>query len=633
MQYEFDYHKTLDELGQAANTLLDKPLGAFFNTQIRTSLGAKYIFLVAASGLEVNGEEYAVKLRQQLLCSTCARFFNRMGSVVYMTAAGAQSVYWNPDVVSDPVMKLVVAGMKRAVESSRIVSLFNPKGSYATYTEETNYGEKPYRHYYVNAEQMVPRHPLTSVRMRMPDAGQFNSRVEALVKFAMTTPYTAVTIMEQWLASGTINHVGDSAATIDMIKTLLASLAALENSLQWEALDNPYVQETAKVNLIWRKALENQNLLTLKNSLLGKTITSIVKLETAGRTDQGIRDIIAAWKTQSSALHYKRTTAEASTSEVTRALNYLEENDWLRSLEQVETAEADIPVLWESKAVYKDTDKVAESTGGFAQFASAKAAQGDLPKGIYRAPGVTDAGYFFNELLPNVESIAVLIPTETRLVPTFFNTQAHADAKPIFKWDTIEKPAKHTMYRYENPLTMGQLATPETPVKSKLYEVNILSITSALTIGIAEPDSPLGLLFMMDTMKCPIEPRPALFATSVKSELYDYRRPIEDYSKTTKIPRCTGQQAIGFPIGPVDPRANNSGRIATLAFAVKFTPEYAVIMGHPRAIYMIDLNGYHVKPDLSKFPRITDRWVKSDGVVEAAPEVESAATPMPQPVQ
>lgn len=54
MQYEFDYHKTLDELGQAANTLLDKPLGAFFNTQIRTSLGAKYIFLVAASGLEVN---------------------------------------------------------------------------------------------------------------------------------------------------------------------------------------------------------------------------------------------------------------------------------------------------------------------------------------------------------------------------------------------------------------------------------------------------------------------------------------------------------------------------------------------------------------------------------------------------
>lgn len=635
MQYEYDYHQTLNELGEASHTLLSKPLGAFFNTQIRKQLAQKYLFLVASYALKANGEEFAAKLRQQLNCSTCARFFNRMGAVVYMTSEGAKSVYWNPDVVSDPVMKQVVADMKRFVEGSRIMSLFNQNGAYSGYTEMTNNGDKPFRHYYVDATLMTPRHPLTSVALRIPDASTFNSRVEALVRFAMTTPYSAVTIMEQWLASGTINHVGDSKVTIVLTKQLLAALATLKASTAYSNLDNAYSQESALVNLIWRKALEDQNLLTLKNSLLGVTISKIVALETAGRTDQGIKDIIAAWKVQSDGLHHRRPVAAASSNDVARAQNYLEENDYIRSLEQVETAEDMIPVLWESAGAFTEQDEVKAAEGGFANFASAKIAGGNTPKGIHRVPGATDAGYFFNEILPHIESMAVAIPVETRLAPTFINTMAQLDAKPIFVYDTPDKRVPHVMYRYDSLFNMEHLATPAVEKKGNLYIVNILSVTTGHTVGMSEADAPIGILFMLEGLKCPVAPGPVLFSSGVKGDLYDYRRTLEEFMKTTKIPRCTGHQAVAFPIGPVDPRANNNGRVSTLAFTVKFKSEYAVLMGHTRALYTIDLGGHHVTPDLSKFPVITDRWVKPAEVTEepAMEDTASAAAPIAQPVQ
>lgn len=632
MQYEFDYHQTLDELGQASQELLTRPLGAFFNTQIRKTLAQKYLFLVASHALKVNGEDYAVELRRQLNCSMCARFFNRMGAVVYMTGEGAQSVYWNPDVVSDPVMKLVVADMKRFVEESRIQSLFNPNGSYASYTEMTNNGEKPYRHYFVDATQMAPRRPLNNKPIKLPDASTFNSRVEALVRFAMATPYSAVTIMEQWLASGTINHVGDSKNTIAMAKTLMGMLALLKASPAYGAMSNPYAQESALINMIWRKALEDQNLLTLKNSLLGVTITKIVALEKSGRTELGIKAIIEAWKVQSDGLHHRRSVAPASENDVTRALAFLEENDYMRSLEQVETAEDMIPVVWESAGKYTMKDEVKPVEGGFANFASAKIA-GTTPEALHRVMGVTDVGYFFNEILPHIESLAVAIPVDTRMTPTLMNTMAQLDAKPIFTWDKPGDRVPHILYRYDNLFTMEHLATPSVEKENGLYMVNILSVTTGHTMGVSEQDAPVGVMFLLDGLKAPVPPGPVLFSSAVKGDLYDYRRSLEEYSKTTKIPRCVGQQAVAFPMGPVDARAAKTNRVATLAFFVKYTPEHAVLMGHSRAMYTIDLGGYHVAPDLSKLPRIADRWVKSDGVVEAAPEVETAVIPTPQPVQ
>ncbi len=636
MQYEFDYHQTLDELSAACDQLLKQNLGAFFNTQIRKSLSDKYLFLVAQHGLAVNGEDYAVKLRQQLSCSTCARFFNRMGSVVFMSATGAKSVYWNPDAVSDPVMKLVVADMKRFVESARIISLFNPKGSYSTYTEETNYGGQPYRHYYVDADLMVPRHPITGDVLRVPAAGTFNSRVEALVAFAMATPFSAVTIVEQWLAAGTIKHVGSSARTIVMIKGLLAAMAMLKTKSEYLDAPSDYHRETMLVNLIWRKALEDQNLLTLKTSLLGTTITKIVKLEIAGRTDSGIEAIIAFWKTNSSAIHYQRTTAVASDGKLTIALNYLEENDYIRSMEQVEAAEADIPAVWESRGAYTAIDAALPSVGGFAQYAQGQLANNKSATGMYKVPGTTDAGYFFNEILQHVESMAILIPTATRMMPSFFNKQANPDSKPIFVWDTEESPCRLTMYRYQNPIELVRLADKSVKVVSGNYQINILAVTSSLAMGVCkEVAKTNGILFLLDGMRSPIQPGPTLFATTLKGELYEYRRPIEDYSKTTQIERCVGQQAIAFPLGAFDPNADHSHRIPSLPVQVKFTPEYAAIMGHSRATYQLDLNGYHVTPDWSKFPVITDRWAKpveDEAEVAEEPAVPAAAENATQPV-
>lgn len=629
MEYVYDYHKTLDELQAASNELLSKPHGVFFNTQVRKTLAAKFLFLISATALEVQGEEYAVQLRKQLNCSHCARFFARMGSVVFLDNAGSHTVYWNPDVVSDPVMKKVVADMKRFVEEARVTSVFNMNASYSHYTEHTNNGGKEFRHFYVQSNLMVPHSPLTLQKLRMPDPGKLHAQVEALIKFAVNTPFSAAAIMEQWFQSGILKHAGASEENLHLAKGFLATIATLKASPSYGVLSNPYARETAIVNMVWRYALADQNLLTLKNSLLGKTMTKVVELEKTGAAATNVATVQGFWKTQSSGLKYKRTSAPASDKQIGGTLIFLEENGYMASLEQKETREADLPAVWESKGKYTEVTKPAEVTtqASFADFAKEKIKpEGeDSPNGPLRVPGTTDAGYFFNEVMQHVESMALLIPANTRLRPSFFNSMAKPDAKKIFTWDTEESPCPHVMYAYEPVFAMTDMMTDKTERQGNNLIINVMSVTTPDTIGLDKSNSTPSIIFLLEDLVSPGAPRPTLFATCLVNELYDHRRALEDYSAKTVIPRCEGQQAVGFPIGAFDPHADRSRQIATMELRVKYTPEHAVLMGREFAIYNISLHGYTVQPDAKKFTRIVERYKKAEPEVEAPAEAPAPA--------
>ena len=616
MEYVYDYHKTLDELQAASNELLSKPHGVFFNTQIRKTLAAKFLFLISSHALEVQGEEYAVQLRKQLNCSHCARFFARMGSVVFLDSMGSHSVYWNPDVVSDPVMKKVVADMKRFVEEARVSSVFNMNSSYAHYTEQTNNGGKEFRHFYVESSLMTPHSPLTLKKLNMPDPGKLHAQVEALIRFAVNTPFAAVAIMEQWFQSGVLKHVASSEENLHLTKGFLATIATLKASPSYEVLGNPYARETAIVNMVWRYALADQNLLTLKNSLLGKTIAKVVELEKAGNSKTNVEAVQGFWKTQSSGLKHRRTSTPASTKQIGGTLMFLEENGYMASLEQVETPEAALPVVWESKSKYTEVVKPADATtqASFADFAKVKAKVDgkDTPNGPLRVPGTTDVGYFFNEVMPHVESMALIIPVNTRMRPAFWNSMANPEAKKIFTWDTIENPCPHIMFSYESVFSVTTMVTDKTERQGNDLVINIPAVTTPETIGLDKSNSSPSVIFLLDDLVAPGAPRPTLFASCLLNELYDHRRALEDYSAATAIPRCDGQQAVGFPIGAFDPHAQRNGQLATIELRVKYTREHAVLMGREFAIYAISLHGYLVQPEVSKFPRIVDRYVKVD---------------------
>lgn len=628
MEYVYDYHKTLDELQAASNELLSKPHGVFFNTQVRKTLAAKFLFLISSHALEIQGEEFAVQLRKQLNCSHCARFFARMGSVVFLDNLGSHSVYWNPDVVSDPVMKKVVADMKRFVEEARVTSVFNMHASYSHYTEHTNNGGKEFRHFYVESSLMVPHSPLTLQKLRMPDPGKLHAQVEALIKFSIHTPFSAAAIMEQWFESGVLKHVGGSEQNLELAKGILATIATLKASPAYGVLSNPYARETAIVNMVWRYALADQNLLTLKNSLLGKTLAKVVELEKTGAAATNVATVQGFWKTQSSGLKYKRTSAQASSKQLGGTLMFLEENGYMPSLQQVETEEAALPVVWESKEKYTEVKKPAEVTtqASFADFAAQKTKpEGeDTPNGPMRVPGVTDVGYFFNQIMPNVESMAMIVPGNTQLRPSFFNSMANPDAKKIFTWDTDENPCPHVMYAYEPLFRISEMAKPDIERQGNDLVINVLSVTTPETVGLDKNNSTPSVIFLLDDLAAPGAPRPTLFAACLKGELYDHRRALEDYSNNTAIPRCDGQQAVGFPIGAFDPHMDRSRQMPSMELRVKYTPEHAVLMGREFAIYAISLAGYTVQPDISKYPRIVDRYVKVDEealVEEPAPAV------------
>lgn len=617
--YDFDYHGVLDQLGRAAATVLAQPRGAFFTTQVSKQLFDRYLHLVATTALEQRGKEYATAVRQQLNCSHCRRFFSRVAGVVYLDNHGAHSVYWNPDVVTDPVMKVVVAELKKFVEASRVKNLFDPEGSYKHYTEETNYGDKFFRHFYINVDSLIGRNILDGTRLRRPDKSKFHGQVEALIKFAINTPYTAVLAMDQWFQARDIEHVGGSEANILRLKGLLSSIATIKNAESYRDMKSDYDRETRLVNLIWRYALSDTELLAVKNSILGKTIALLV--DDGDITPGRLEGIKKFWKEQTSGLNYMRTTAPASSNQVEKTLLFLQENDYMRSLEQKEAAEADIPVLWSSTLAYTERKPEPAAATSFAAFAAEKAKGAPVGNKMFKAAGITDPGFFFNEVLPHVVNAAMLLPRGIEFKPLLINQQADPTSKPLFKYDTPENPCRFVQFSYKDSLRLVNLIKPDHEMVDGRLLVNILSITTPSTIGV---DASKTLMFMLDGLSVDIIPRPVLFATEVAGELYDHRRALEDYSGVGTIPRAETQQALGLCIGQSHPKAVRSN-MAGLEVRVTYTPEHAVLMGCPQGIYQLDVNGFIVEPETTKFVRHTRNGVLPSEVGVAEEEVQMPA--------
>jgi hypothetical protein len=630
MEYIVNYDKTLDELKAAAEELLTGPLGLghLYQIQDRKKLFPKYLHAIANIAATVLGDEKG-ELRQSLNCSQCHRFMSRVGGVVYMNGNKTVSVYWNPDVVTDPVMKQVVAELKKWVESSRVHNLFDPEGAYAHYTEHTH-NTQDRRHFFIAPEQLVPRSSVNGIKLSMPHKGTFFGRMHALIDFAQTITLPTLMTVDQWFQTKLLTPAGDSVTTMKALKNLLTSLATIKNQPDYLGLKT-FDKETTLVNLLWRYALTDSNLLTAKNSSLGELLTRLQAFNDGKRADDSIAKIQAAYKDQTSAIKYQRTVAPASVNQIEKTMIALEEGDWLRSMEQQEALEAELPAVWVSKAPYSEEAPVqeAEEETSFAAFAAkAKTGEGKKSGGVLTATGLTDVGYFFNEIMPNAESIAIVLGQNNQMKPTFINRMKHLDAKPIFRWDSAEKPGKFILFGYEHPFQVPELVTKDVPTQNNQFFVNVLSITTPIVIGVEFSEkSKEPIMFNLGGFRAPIPSRPALFADAIKGELYDHRRAIEDYSKNTQLKVPTEQPAVAFMLGARSPH-QSAQSIPGLEVRVKFTPEYAAIIGAEFGVYKIDLKGYIVEPEISKFEVLRPLGVPTPApapVPEAAAELASPA--------
>lgn len=610
------YHATLDELRIAAEELLKPGIGVLFVTQARKKLNQHYLKSLRAAATYWDVEDVEAYV-QEYTCSTCSKFMARVGHLVMGELTSIKSLYWNPDVVTDPIMKMVVMEMKRFVEESRIVNVYNPAGPYAEYNENTNLGGKPYRHFYMPQELLTHRVAVLNSPIRLEEFSKQFDRVNALIRIVGEVKLQTVMYVDGLFKARDIEYVSTAAETLKFFEELLAGVAIAKSLVEGNPGSNPYSVETAVVNTVWKYAMRHTGLLTLRGSILGKLLLKAEELLETGAREHHKAAMIAFWKESTNGLNYRRTTAPASESQIAKTARFIEEGGWAASLKQVEAAEIELPAIWEAKKVWAFEEEHAPTENDFAAFAAKKGVE--TPGQKYPTP--IDFGHFFNEVLPYVESMGFLA-TGLTFKPILFNRQADMESKPIFKWDTEEKRAPFIPWRYEQNFNIGQLNPAGTVVKDREVVIPVLSITTSDAVGYAPRNDEALVFLQFGGISMPMAPRPTLFAEALKGELYEHRRAFEDFSKSTQIPRATTQQSISMAFGQRHPKM--VGSVEVIVY-VRVNDEGVVRFGHRDLRYRFDANGWQVAPDFDKYPVITDR-LAAGASRPAAPVVPDMAT-------
>ena len=595
----YNYHETLDQLAVAAETLLKSGAGVIFVTQARSKLNQFYLSTVAMKAKEHGLDEESVKeMVQHYTCSTCSKFMARVGHLVVQDGEETRSVYWDPSVVEDPILRDVVSAMKSYVEDARILNIFNPAGPYSNYEEFTNLGGKGFRHYYIKKELLTHR-KVDGSPIDLPDVKKQFDQFSALIRFTKEVGLKAAMATDSLFEGKYISHVSSSKKNLKAFLELQAHLAAIKASGNYQTTLGEYNQETLLINAIWMFAVKNPNILSIRNSILGQLLRMVE--EGGSSNPDKLKAAQEFWKVNTDGLHYMRTTREASESQLAQTAQFLEEGGWNESLKQIEAAEADIPVHWVAAKRWTFENIQEETQQGFENFVTRKT-KGEQPRDSI--PLSMDAGYFFNEVLPYVESMGLVL-TNSRFSPVLINRMASMDAKPIFRWDTEETRAPFIPWRYNDPFYVSDLVTDKTIVKDGKIVVPVLSVSSnrAINYGGREEGNPI-LFFQLGGIGVEWNPKPTLFAEALKPEFHHHRRGLEDYSRETSIPRCKGQQSISLLIGPKNPHVHQH---LDLLIEVTYNKDGAIRFSEKSGIYRVNGAGYNVVPNLSRYLVITGR--------------------------
>lgn len=577
MQYVVPYHVTLDELKNACAL---PETGLLYTTQIRNKLNGVYMHALKSVAEKMFDKDITDQIIKQFTCSTCARFMKRMGGVVAFDTLGKMySVYWNPEVVTDPFMKAVVGVMKDMVEQSRVINFFHPTGVYSHYRENTNLGGAEYRHFYFPATELFEGTGRMDALNKL-DIDSSADRIPALIRLATETTAATMAKVSAWFEGGELYHKGNSRAVIDAFKQLTLLIARTKQQSEYTALDNDYARETLIINTVWSFMGQFPFMLTTSGSALG----ALLKRANSGEEDDFAKN---EWKKNISSLNHRRPTTDASANQIKAAVNQLEEQGLLPSLEQRALLQSELPILYTMPKLYTgpavpEPVKASSSFGDFAKKAVGTKAE-ELGTGTYEQ--TVDLGVFINSILPMVESMALDISMH-RWTPVWYNVMADLDAKPVFKWDKAEKRVPYTPFTFNEPLTNAQLK----PAGSKdqgIYPV--YAITDYVEIGINSSLDRGIYSFVLSDIKIPHRRPPALFPDSLVEGFYNHRRALEEFMRKTDLAEPTEQVAataaftpakIGQQISPstlaLRVTFNETGRLTYNALngVFKFSGEY-----------------------------------------------------------
>ncbi|MNP89163.1 hypothetical protein D3C85_15660 [compost metagenome] len=597
-----NYEQTIAELKLAADTLLDNGAGVLFNTNCRKKLFQRYLFTIATVAMERGATDVeAGALRQHYNCSHCHNFMERIGHIVHFVKRGAfataESVLWNPDVVTDGFMREVVKRMKECVETARITQPVVAGQSHYNCVQYTNNGGKEFGHFHLNPHLLIHRQLVLKTRLLNLHIPGFINKSATLFRLVDEVKIPAISHLKTMFTSRKLRHpIAGGEKVLERLLQLYLEIAAIKMSPLYNTAVNDYARETIEHNLIWHYASTYPELVNLRSSILGD---ALLRVQSSLNILQRVDDerIIAFWGEKTNGINYRRAKRPATQSQVEKTTEFLKENGYIESMQQVHVSAEDLPKCWVPKPARKGN--VEDVPNDFLKFAAMDNKQVTAGR---VAPITIDAGEFFNTALQYVESM-VLLATGLSFKPIQYNRQVDM-AKPVFLWDKEGARCGYVAWLFNSPYRINQLIEDNSIVKHGEVRVPVIGITSTAVVGNLLKEERPDIQLLLGGLRVPDHPRPALFPTAMVSELYEHRRVLEDYSRSTVLEECKGTPAITISIGKYDggPRGNGS----SIRLIAKLNPIGAAVYGHDEVCFMIDASAYHVDLDTDKLVQTTE---------------------------
>lgn len=305
---------------------------------------------------------------------------------------------------------------------------------------------------------------------------------------------------------------------------------------QWHRLNkawNATKNNNIKNNLIWEAVdFNNMDLVHFGNTVVGGLLDNLA--------DSSEAYAIKTFRTQTEGVNYQRATEKPNEQQLEAAKKLVVEMG-IESAFQRRFATLDDIQYWFWKA--SDVVEVEEEKTSI--FDGMKTQEGTTQKAETKT--VIDGGAitfmaFANEVLPKVKRLGIRFPNAnfSPLNLTQYVAATDPESKPILRWDNEEKRNTVSTYVYNNGSRLGQWT--EGSVSQEFVIAGITVNPNTWGNVAMKYDIPVeGVTLLINGLKDNGNNSVALFAETLRHELRDIRRVVEEYSNTHKLDDVEGR--------------------------------------------------------------------------------------------
>lgn len=437
--------------------------------------------------------------QQYHTCNTCRHFIERYGNVVVINDDGTvEPALWHEDITPARYREAVKA-MRRLVLTGIVTG---PLVSSEEVLGHAKTGIWSHLHLRLPQDYVFPKTKVQTAGQKAAELREDHKNMKrALAEFPLELLNKALTLLEQ-----------DALYRSEKVRGPVAWLQSLQN-----ALVVTKAKGKVRDNIIWQAvASAPTGYCHPRSSMAGTLLEDLEK----GLDFENVSKRFAA---KMHPLAYQRPQAAPTAGNIKRGEEIIEKLGLTRSLERRFARLDEVQTIWKPKA-----QEAAPTTGGV--FGHLK------PKDTTELPSmsVPPTHITFEKFVKTVldKATALEVYVSGGRMPFYGTVTAeHADAPPIFQWDSLENRNPVSWYTYNG----GSSAEQWGIAGGKFHPVSGVMLQPTMWAGEKFEHQGKGAVLIIDGASDTRDGGNGLFPECLIADLREVRATIEAYSRSAKI--------------------------------------------------------------------------------------------------